>query len=117
MVGRGCGPCFGVDPAGVGVAVTRRQHTSVVVFVADTRTSDRGARALASSLRNAGVETLYLGRETSARRIAASAANTCADAIEVCVAGGGAVRLLLDLLRELKQLDRGDLPIVVHRVG
>jgi hypothetical protein len=34
----------------------------------------------------------------------------------VCVAGGGAVLLLRNLLRELKQLNRPGVSIVVHRV-
>jgi methylmalonyl-CoA mutase cobalamin-binding domain/chain len=96
--------------------LTLRQRTSVVVFAGQTRASDRGAQALASSLHEAGVEILYLGREPSARRIATCAADACADAVEVCVAGGGAVLLLRDLLRELKRLDRRGVSIVVHRV-
>jgi methylmalonyl-CoA mutase cobalamin-binding domain/chain len=96
--------------------LTLRQRTSVVVFAGDTRVSDRGAQALAGALHEAGVEILYLGREASARRIATCAAEACADAVEVCVAGGGAVVLLRDLLRELKRLDRRGISIVVHRV-
>jgi methylmalonyl-CoA mutase cobalamin-binding domain/chain len=87
-----------------------------MVFAGQPEASDRGAQALASSLHEAGVEILYLGREASARRIAACAADMCADAVEVCVAGGGAVVLLRDLLRELKRLDRRGVSIVVHRV-
>jgi len=93
-----------------------RQRTSVVVFAGEARASDRGALALASALHEAGVEILYLGREASARRIAECAAEVCADAVEVCVAGGGAVVLLRDLLRELTRLDRRGVSIVVHRV-
>ena len=96
--------------------LTLGRRTSVVVFVGETRASDGGARALAGALREGGVEVLYLGREASARRIATCATNAGADAVEVCVAGGGAVRLLRDLLRELRQLDRGGVSIVVHRV-
>ena len=96
--------------------LTLRQRTSVVVFAGNTRGSDRGARGLASSLHEAGVEILYLGREPSARRIATCAAEASADAVEVCVAGGGAVVLLRELLRELKRLDRHGVSIVVHRV-
>lgn len=93
-----------------------RQRSSVVVFAGDSRGSDHGALALANGLRSAGVEILYLGREGSARRIAAAASDAGADAVEVCVAGGGAAALLRDLLRELKQLDRRGVSIVVHRV-
>jgi methylmalonyl-CoA mutase cobalamin-binding domain/chain len=96
--------------------LTRRPRTSVVVFVGETRANDRGAQALARSLHEAGVEILYLGRERSARRIATCAADVRADAVEVCVAGGGAVALLRELLRELTRLDRRGVSIVVHRV-
>jgi methylmalonyl-CoA mutase cobalamin-binding domain/chain len=96
--------------------LTLRQRTSVVVFAGDARVSDRGAQALASSLGRAGVEVVYLGREPCARRIATCASDACADAVEVCVAGGGAVLLLRNLLHELKQLNRPGVSIVVHRV-
>src|SRR5688500_5758177 len=96
--------------------LTLRQRTSVVVFAGQTRASDRDALALASSLHEAGVEILYLGREVSARRIATCVVEASADAVEVCVAGGGAVLVLRDLLRELKRLDRRGVSIVVHRV-
>jgi len=88
----------------------------VVVFAGDARVSDRAVRALAGSLEAAGVEIVYLGRESSARRIAASAAEARADSVEVCVAGGGAVLLLRALLHELKGVDRREVSIVVHRV-
>jgi methylmalonyl-CoA mutase cobalamin-binding subunit len=88
----------------------------VVVLVGDGRASDHGARALARSLGEAGIEILYLGREGSAGRIAASAADAQADAVEVCLAGGGGVLVLRELLRELIRLDRREVAIVVHRV-
>ena len=78
--------------------------------------SDHGARALIRSLESAGINTLYLGRETDAVQIAAAAANADADAVEVCVAGCGAVILLRELLHELKAVGRRDVSIVVHRV-
>jgi methylmalonyl-CoA mutase cobalamin-binding subunit len=96
--------------------LTLRRRKAVVVLVGESPASDRGAQAFAKSLNEAGVEILYLGRETSARRIATCAADLCADAVEICVAGRGAVVFLRDLLRELKRLDRRGISIVVHRV-
>ena len=95
----------------------RRPRRSVVV-VADSRESgDRAARALAESLADLGVEAIFLGREESARRIAAVAAAQRADAVELCVgAAGGKVLLLRELLRELIRIGRRDVSIVVHRV-
>jgi methylmalonyl-CoA mutase cobalamin-binding domain/chain len=99
------------------VPVTLRQRKSVVVFAGESPRSDMGAQALASSLSEVGVEVIYLGFETDARRIATSAADTGADAIEVCVAGRGAILLIRELLRELHRLGRCGVHIVVRRVN
>jgi methylmalonyl-CoA mutase cobalamin-binding domain/chain len=92
------------------------RRTSVVVLAGDRPVGDRGARALAGSLRAAGVDTRYLGREANAHRIAASAVDSDAQAVEVCVSGGGAVPLLRELLREFRRLGRPEVSIVVRRV-
>ena len=96
--------------------MTRRRRTSVVVLAGDAHVSDRGALALAQALGDAGIDIIYLGRQDSARRIAECVAETPANAVEVCLAGGGGVALLRDLLRELTRLDRREVSIVVHRV-
>jgi methylmalonyl-CoA mutase cobalamin-binding domain/chain len=95
----------------------RRPRRSVVV-VADTRDAgDRAAQVLADSLADIGVESILLGREESAQRIAAVAAAQRADAVELCVGTtAGKVLLLRALLRELIRLGRRDVSIVVHRV-
>jgi methylmalonyl-CoA mutase cobalamin-binding domain/chain len=95
---------------------TRRARRSVVVMVGDLRTSDAGARALSRSLQGVGIDTVYLGRAGGASEIAASATELGADAVEVCVAGGGAVAVLRELLRELRRLGRPDVGIIVHRI-
>ena len=95
---------------------TDRQRRSLVVLAGDGRTSDMGARALARSLAEAGVEVRYMGREPSARQIAAAVTEERADAVEFCVVGGGGVVLLRELLRELRKTERRRVSIVVHRV-
>jgi methylmalonyl-CoA mutase cobalamin-binding subunit len=87
----------------------------VVVFLADERTNDRAARALLNSLGEAGIDVLYLGRQRCASRIAASAAATRADSVEVCMADGFGVVVLRELLRELTRLNRREVSLVVHR--
>jgi methylmalonyl-CoA mutase cobalamin-binding subunit len=87
------------------------------VLAGDGRPSDEGTQALTRSLTEAGVEISYIGREHNARRIAVAAADAEADAVEVCVAGGGSVVLVRELLRELKSMDGGGISIVVHRVN
>jgi methylmalonyl-CoA mutase cobalamin-binding domain/chain len=95
--------------------MTRRRR-AVVVLGGDGRTSDRGARALAKSLADAGIAILYLGRAGSASAIADAAVRAEADAVEVCLSGAGGVALIRDLLRELNGLDRRQVSVVVHRV-
>ena len=57
-----------------------------------------------------------MGREHDAGRIARVAAAEGADAVEVCLdPGAGGVRLLTQLLRELIELGRRDVSIVIHR--
>jgi methylmalonyl-CoA mutase cobalamin-binding subunit len=68
------------------------------------------------TLGQAGIEVVYLGQETSVQYIAGPAADANADAVEVCLAGGRALGLLRDLLRELKRLGQDEVSIVVHRV-
>jgi hypothetical protein len=87
----------------------------VVVLSGGTRAGDGVARALAESLSTLRIETTYLGRRESAREIASAIADLRADAVELCLGGGG-VRLLRDLLRELERIGRRDVSIVVHRV-
>lgn len=93
----------------------RRPRRSVIVLAGSGRTSDRPVRALAASLGELGVETIYLGREQRADRIATVVVEERADAVEVCLAGSGGVVLLRDLLRELIKIGRRDVSIVVHR--
>jgi methylmalonyl-CoA mutase cobalamin-binding domain/chain len=98
----------------VGTATRRRR--SLVVLAGQGGVSDRGARALAASLAGAGIESIYLGREGSPARIARAAVAEAADAVELCIAGGGGVLIIRELLRELDRIGRRDVTLVLHRV-
>jgi hypothetical protein len=64
-----------------------------------------------------GVETVYLGREANARRIADAVADHTVDAVELIVGrDSGVVPLLRQLLRALIDVGRRDVSIVLHRV-
>lgn len=86
-----------------------------LVAIAGGESSDQDALALVDALQALGIETMYLGREESASVLAATAVNVQADAVELCLAGGGSVLLLRELLRELVREGRRDVSIVVHR--
>jgi methylmalonyl-CoA mutase cobalamin-binding domain/chain len=87
-----------------------------VVLVGLDRRYERPARALATSLRDFGIDAAYLGRESSATRIAAAVAAANADSVELCVGGGGGVVLLRELLAALTEVGRRGVSIVVHRI-
>jgi methylmalonyl-CoA mutase cobalamin-binding domain/chain len=93
----------------------RRPRRALVVAVGDGPTSERSAKGIAESLDQLGVEAIYLGTEQDAPRIAAIAAAERADAVEVCLTGTGGVIFLRQLLRELIEIGRRDVSIVVHR--
>lgn len=94
----------------------RRPRRSIVVWAGSGRTNDRPVRALAASLAELGVETIYLGNVQRADHIATVVVEERADAVELCLSGCGGVLFLRDLLRELIQIGRRDVSIVVHRI-
>jgi methylmalonyl-CoA mutase cobalamin-binding subunit len=92
----------------------RCPRRAVVVVAGDA--SDQQGRALERSLTELGVDTTYVGREADARSIAGVVATERADAVELCLASGASgVILLRGLLRELIEIGRRDVSIVVHR--
>lgn len=99
------------------VSGPRRERTAVLVFVGDGPANDSVARRLAQSLDDVGVRVLYLGRQESARSIARAVVNARADALELCLGRTRGVRLLRELLRELRHLDRRDVSIVIHKIN
>jgi methylmalonyl-CoA mutase cobalamin-binding subunit len=95
---------------------SRRARRLIVVLAGGPSASDQVGRALTESIASFGVATHYLGREVDASRIAAAVVDLQADAVDLCLAGGKGVQLLRQLLRELIEIGRRDVSIVVHRV-
>jgi methylmalonyl-CoA mutase cobalamin-binding subunit len=93
-----------------------RQRRAVVVLAGTDASDERAAWALASSLTRTGVEVSYLGHADCARRIADAVAVKRADTVELVLAGRGGVPLLRQLLRDLIDVGRRDVSIVVHRM-
>jgi len=71
---------------------------------------------LANSLRDAGRDVVYIGRQADASVIAALAVQRGADAIELCIAQTTGVRIVRELLRELAKLQNRGVSIVLHRM-
>lgn len=107
-------PAVGAVPEGPTIAL-RRPRRSVIVVTGDGTSGELSGRALLNSLRELSIDVVYLGREESASRIAAVAADQEADAVELCLTSGAGVLLLRQLLRALIEIGRRDISIVVHR--
>jgi methylmalonyl-CoA mutase cobalamin-binding subunit len=87
----------------------------VIVLFGTARTSDSAAHALAESLGKAGIDTVYVGREDSPRRVAAAVVEHSADAVDLCLEASGGVSFIRELIRELARADRRHVAIVLHR--
>jgi methylmalonyl-CoA mutase cobalamin-binding domain/chain len=109
---RRASPALGPERTPLALRCPRR---SVIVVVGDGTSGELSGRALVSSLRELSIDVVYLGREESASRIAAIAADEQADAVELCMTSGAGVTLLRQLLRALIEIGRRDISIVVHR--
>jgi hypothetical protein len=94
----------------------RCPRRAIIVFAGGAAQNDEAAQVLERSLVELGLDAKYVGRAGDAARIASLVTLEGADAVEVCLPpGGGGVRLLRDLLRELIEMGRRDVSIVVHR--
>lgn len=74
---------------------------------------DRGAKVIASALRDAGMEVIYTGLRASIPSIASAAVQESVDAIGLSILSGAHVSICRELRRELEGHGSRDLPIVV----
>src|SRR3979411_3353742 len=73
---------------------------------------DRGARVIAASLRDAGMEVVYTGLRASVPAIAAAAVQEDVDVIGLSILSGAHEGICRRLLDELKKRS-ADIPVVV----
>lgn len=77
---------------------------------------DRGAKVIASALRDAGMEVIYTGLRASLPAIASAAVEEAVDAIGLSILSGAHLAICTELRKELKQRESPDLPVVVGGV-
>lgn len=77
---------------------------------------DRGAKVIASALRDAGVEVIYTGLRASVPAIAAAAVQEAVDVIGLSILSGAHLTICKQLRDELARQGAPDLPIVVGGV-
>jgi methylmalonyl-CoA mutase, C-terminal domain len=74
---------------------------------------DRGAKLVARSLRDAGVEVIYTGIRQRPEAIAAAAAQEDVDVVGLSILSGAHIGLTRRTLEALRDIGRGDIPVVV----
>lgn len=102
----------------VGVSCLPRFHANdrplrVILGKLGLDTHDRGIKLVATWLRNAGVEVIYLGPYLEAGVVAHISVQEDADVVGLSFLDGGHVGWCRDLRDQLRQAGRPDLPIVV----
>lgn len=73
---------------------------------------DRGAKVLASALKDAGMEVIYTGLHQTPEMIANTAVQEDVDVICVSILSGAHNRIFPELLKLLSQKEAGDIPVV-----
>ena len=73
---------------------------------------DRGAKVLAASLRDAGMEVIYTGLHQTPEMIVSSAVQEDVDVIAVSILSGAHNRIFPEILRLLKESKASDIPVL-----
>jgi methylmalonyl-CoA mutase cobalamin-binding domain/chain len=74
---------------------------------------DRGAKIIARSLRDAGMEVIYTGLHQTPEQIVETALQEDADAIGLSILSGAHMTLVPRVLELLRERDAGDILVVV----
>lgn len=74
---------------------------------------DRGAKVIASALRDAGMEVVYSGLHQTPEEIVNAALQEDVDVIGISILSGAHMTLIPDLLEQLEEKNMSDVPIVV----
>ncbi len=72
---------------------------------------DRGAKVVARALRDAGFDVIYTGIRKRPSAIARAAVQEDVDAIGLSSLSGGHMKNFSDVLEELEELGRSDIPV------
>jgi len=74
---------------------------------------DRGVRLVARALRDAGVETVFLGVQVTADQLVQAAIQESVDVIGLSIFSGGHMILIPRMINELRDKGLGDIPVIV----
>lgn len=74
---------------------------------------DRGVRLVAHALRDAGVETVFLGIQVTADELVQAAIQESVDVIGLSIFSGGYMNLIPRIMDTLRDNGLGDIPVIV----
>lgn len=74
---------------------------------------DRGVQLVAQALRDAGIETVFLGIQVTADQVAEAAIQESVDVIGLSIFSGGHMTIIPRIINTLRDNDLGDMPVVV----
>ncbi|MSO22051.1 MAG: cobalamin B12-binding domain-containing protein [Acidobacteria bacterium] len=77
---------------------------------------DRGAKVVARSLRDAGMDIIYTGLHRTPEEVVAAAAQEDVDAIGISLLSGAHMTLLPRIFELLKEADAEEIPVIVGGV-
>ncbi len=92
--------------------MTEKRPIRVLVAKPGLDGHDRGAKVLAASLRDAGMEVIYTGLHQTPEMIASSAAQEDVDVVCVSILSGAHNRVFPEILERLKAQGAGEIPVV-----
>src|SRR5690348_998754 len=94
-------------------APSTSQKIRVVVAKPGLDGHDRGAKIIARSLRDAGMEVIYTGLHQTPEQIVATVIQEDADAVGISILSGAHMTLVPRILNLLKEQGAGDVVVVV----
>ena len=101
-------------PEVTGADVSRgARRTRVLIAKPGLDGHDRGAKVVASALRDAGMEVIYTGLRQSPEQIVAAAAQEDADVIGLSILSGAHLPICQKVLELLKEQRMADVKVVV----
>jgi methylmalonyl-CoA mutase C-terminal domain/subunit len=98
------------------MAPTTRYRPRILVAKPGLDGHDRGAKVVASALRDAGMEVIYTGLRANVPSIAAAAVQEGVDAIGLSILSGAHLSIVQQLHDELAREGALDIPVVVGGV-
>lgn len=89
------------------------KHIRVLLAKPGLDGHDRGVRLVARALRDAGIETIFLGLQVTAEQLVQAAIQESVDVIGLSIFSGAHMTIIPRIISSLQDNDLGDVPVIV----